>query len=62
MTEKEAETKWCPMFTLICSKQNQVERTRHNCIASECMMWRWNIDEGDGRHGTRGFCGVGGKT
>jgi len=50
MTEQEARTKWCPMAR---SANNGVSINRTDdcenkpdkdcmCIASGCMMWRWN--------------------
>jgi hypothetical protein len=75
MTEDEAGKKICPigaigalllLLTMATTQVNPMENVRQlddarRCNASDCMMWRWNIDEGDGRHGTRGFCGIGGK-
>lgn len=34
LTEKEAQTKWCPMV-------RHSEDGTGNCIGSECMMWMW---------------------
>lgn len=56
MTEDQAKTKWCPMIRtgmVAGMAVNHHVDTRpdgdgvyHNtrCIASECMMWRWNLE------------------
>ena len=55
MTEEEARTKWCPFARVIVVETkvtgNRVFEMRTEgvdlnpdtcrCIASECMMWRW---------------------
>lgn len=46
MHTEEAKKKWCPMTKTIALSGNDVDK-RHidglaRCIASECMMWRWN--------------------
>jgi hypothetical protein len=56
MTEDEAKTKWCPMnrykpipynwfryiFMGFTSWMNsRGDKSRSNCIASDCMMWQW---------------------
>ena len=70
MTEKEAKTKWCPMIR----KYGIIEREGKwikECIASECMMWRWETEIHIDRSGAhpaqqfvtstdRGYCGLGG--
>lgn len=56
MAEEEAKTKWCPMVRCGNSAENCHSLDRNpeysRCIASECMMWRWD--------GTSGWCGVAG--
>lgn len=56
MTEDEAKTKWCPMAIRPGFQQARngiggasFNRTREgqftdstHCIASDCMMWRWD--------------------
>lgn len=69
MTEQEARSKWCPMV------RNNWHGTSTNrgdrgsietcsCIASDCMMWRWNrklTDVNSEEKFTEGYCGLGGK-
>ena len=79
MTENEAKTKWCPQVRFADPRDGgkpSVEPTSWNrfdgewdftgllCIASDCMMWRWNIDPLDHPHDydkTGGYCGLGGR-
>jgi len=67
MTEEKAKTKWCPMAREIKNSSNGIVSHNHNtvCIASDCMMWRWNRDimvGGSGRaEPTQGYCGLAGK-
>ena len=52
MTEEEAKTKWCPsarnQFDGVDGRPacNMRKDDRYNirikCIASDCMMWKWN--------------------
>lgn len=65
MTEAEAKTKWCPMvrhpyFNYSGAQQTAVTNDRmngnSNCIASECMMWRWKDRPQD--MGKTGHCGL----
>lgn len=37
-TEEEAYRLWCPM-------SRGYQRSETQCIASECMMWRWGESE-----------------
>lgn len=83
VTEKEAREKWCPLvrsmhaeFGLSWNRSADPVATAKycNCIASDCMMWRWyethvfDPDAPDAfgnKPGTRldnrtyGFCGAG---
>jgi len=52
MREEEAKTKWCPHIQVTAAQSmNDVEYgdnrgngdENHNCIASDCMMWKWDI-------------------
>ena len=53
MTEDEATTKWCPFVRYVSeslpegyasgNKFAYVEDTHTNCMASDCMMWRWDF-------------------
>jgi hypothetical protein len=67
MTEDEAKKKWCPMIRdcgtyqgMIYSGVNSSEGNPagYNCIASDCMMWRWRewVDDLP----IEGNCGLGG--
>jgi len=52
MLESEAKTKWCPFvrFTVYGNDRDSNRSTdvgETNCIASDCMAWRW-VDEHDG--------------
>lgn len=52
MTEEEAKTKWCPMFSMAYETagynmgdgpETLTRRpVRANCIGSACMMFRWD--------------------
>lgn len=70
MTEDEAKTKWCPMVRfghvagMAINRYAQMQKgavdswyEQTRCIASECMMWRYNI--ANATNGP-GFCGLAG--
>lgn len=75
MTEEEAKKKWCPMIRPILTHDSDGNRyyTNNrlalkeltNCIASDCMMWRWkNPEYVKGTEEDKqlsGYCGLGGK-
>jgi len=70
MTEEEARTKWCPQIRWTSHGEGYSDPFENrgsncNCIASDCMMWRWNRDimaGGSGRaEPTQGYCGLAGK-
>lgn len=48
LTGREARKRWCPAM-------GDYERDR-NCVASDCMAWRWDYEESD-----EGYCGLAGK-
>ena len=73
--EEEARKCWCP-FARLTGTDNQDSGNRLGkewgsvfCIASECMAWRWIIDDGminEAGHGRTsapeyGYCGLAGK-
>ena len=72
MTEQEARTKWCPMVRITwyptpapetsISGWNRDEMNT-NCMASDCMMWRWHGGRRPEKQmeAARGYCGLGGK-
>ena len=39
MTEDDAKTKWCPQVRVMSDGGLQADI---NCIASDCMMWRFD--------------------
>ena len=66
MTEEDAKTKWC-----FAAGQNRREiRLGEQCIASQCMAWRWqpthinNPEGGDMIWSARayGYCGLAGES
>ncbi len=68
MTEEEAKTKWCPMVRInvaLNAAQGVGAFNRDggdfDCIASDCMMWRWNTRIKIGYKYEGGYCGLGGK-
>lgn len=86
MTEEEAKQKWCPMMRYIIDEEgddvisNRCTNFKHEygaatdsttCIASDCMMWRWNKEQKPSvmdiaqpvmESTTSGYCGLGGKS
>lgn len=62
MTEEAAKKKWCPQAIQSSNREvfNRGDKGEIHgaclCLASECMMWRWNTE-------MKGFghCGLGGK-
>ena len=67
MTEAEAREKWCPHVRFSQWAEGIVNNRgdlngKHNCLASECMAWRWCNGEEMWSHVTPlGYCGLGGK-
>jgi hypothetical protein len=79
MTEQEAKTKWCPMVRFQIGPDNPswqnvaysnrgdyFDNTCTGCIASACMMWRWEVPEGKATNKNEekwdsGYCGLAGK-
>ena len=66
MTEEDAKTKWCPMcrsagwggeFSANRGKRGDFTDDEC-CVASACMMWRWNSLAM--MHG-HGYCGIAGR-
>ena len=68
MTEQEAITKWCPMSRTSSGGDENTTINRLsdsnnftaeiNCIASDCMMWRWESKYPENHK--NGYCGLGG--
>jgi len=58
MTESEAREKWCAMTQIAVQGAEDMRTNRdhitgdvqHACIASDCMLWKWE----DGRIDTQG--------
>jgi len=75
-TESEASKKWCPFVRYSGEDGGSYNRHAHHekgiinnpeqcrCIASQCMAWRWYVDEegNDLDHSFGGFCGLAGKS
>ena len=75
MTEDEAKTKWCPFTRFHSSPSDDIYSNRlggrpiAECIASECMAWRWQQDtrveivrgEYVSKNPLHGYCGLAGK-
>jgi hypothetical protein len=77
MTEQEAKTKWCPMArckidhdcadTIAVNRWSDGAMIRGSlCVASDCMMWRWEVPEGKATNKNEekwdsGYCGLAGK-
>jgi len=82
LTEEEARKKWCPQVRItliesgpspshnrVCMEGNTYNAIGANCIASECMMWRWGskFETGEEQEdlrqmdekSTKGYCGLG---
>ena len=71
MTEDEAKTKWCPMVHVrylgTIAPKGEEERAMEvserkerlsKCLASSCMMWRWDSEneEGCNQEGGQASC------
>lgn len=82
MREEEARDKWCPFgrryifdeFTtggaMTAINEPDSIDYRQNCIASDCMMWRWEISPSEAARVNAmghysaveiGYCGLAGK-
>lgn len=62
MTEEEARTKWCPYRARVA--QTSIHMGYEECMASDCIMWRWDVYEWDQEKkdkGIKGHCGLGGE-
>lgn len=51
-TEDEAHEKWC-------QEKHGLPYGLDRCEGSECMAWRWSVQDGDPRK--VGYCGLAGK-
>lgn len=74
MTEAEAKEKWCPFVRQMHAQFELSFNRMHpggiaencNCIASDCMAWRWYVDPlvrelVDNPPKRVGFCGLAGN-
>lgn len=68
MTEEEAKTKWCPHVRIWSESGAGANRDPYcghsdtdkaNCIAADCMAWRWTQPE-TGDRPLDGYCGLAG--
>lgn len=67
MTEDESKEKWCPFKNAYYVDRDDDYTPFNNdnckCMASECMMWRWeHMSVGEADYNTpEGYCGLAGK-
>ena len=74
LTEKEAKEKWCPMVRITVlpdtragmSNRGETKKGSAACIASNCMMWRWERGtpadpEAQKHYNIKGYCGLAGN-
>jgi hypothetical protein len=71
MHEDEAKQKWCPMVRTVNHHigvrgglHHDEMRSGDVCIASNCMMWRWDTEEKFGNRvlsEVNGHCGLAGN-
>lgn len=75
MTEDQAKQKWCP-FSRMAHWNAPTGGNRPtdpdgfiphvNCIASDCMAWRWSLTNAEVKDGRltpkEGYCGLAGKS
>ena len=76
MTEDEARQKWCPMVRYVASYKGtptpplnraaggndvMLNPTNCQCIASDCMMWRWVAEDNARDVSYWGYCGLAGR-
>jgi hypothetical protein len=64
LSMKEAKRRWCPMVRMDAGTQSTQNRGAQgeliypsNCVADECMMWRWSKSDQSGV----GYCGLAGR-
>lgn len=64
-TEEEARKCWCPFARYgagECAVNRDIQSDHfgsgNKCIASECMAWRWKVEN---PAATVGFCGLAGQ-
>lgn len=57
VTEVEAKAHWCPMGHTRYGNRNILGSPKESCLclASKCMMWRWNPERADK---ITGYCGL----
>ncbi|MFH2074326.1 MAG: hypothetical protein ABIJ57_03120 [Pseudomonadota bacterium] len=66
MTEEGAKTKWCANTQTrnMADTPQATAASWQNCIASACMMWRWELTREEAENGhypKDGYCGLAGR-
>lgn len=76
MTEDEARTRWCPFARVLATVDSAPAAVNRflapesegpeiftACIASECMAFRWSVDDPEAydKGQAPGYCGLAGK-
>ncbi len=59
LNEEDAKKKCCPVMTRIDKNEPIVSGKIIECIASNCVMWRWRIDMQEPY--SQGYCGLASK-
>ena len=59
LNEEDAKKKCCPVMTRIDKNEPIVSDKIIECIASNCIMWRWRINMQEPY--SQGYCGLASK-